>query len=251
MLTAERRQAILSRLQSDGKVVAAELSGELNVSQDTIRRDLRELADAGLLRRVHGGALPPTTTALTYRARERQWPEAKDQVARRAAGLLRSGQVVVMDAGTTTLQVARHLPHDLRATVITNSPPIALALAEHPAVDVTLIGGQLDKDSLATGGGAALEGLRAVRADVCVLGVCSLHPEFGVTVLDAEDVHRKRAMVAGAAEVVAVATAEKLGTTAPFLVCPLEDITHLVTDRTVEDAALEPYRRHGIEVFRA
>src|SRR6476620_5236360 len=172
MLTEERRQVILDRLGRDGKVVVAELSSSLNVSLDTIRRDLQELADAGLVRRVHGGALPPAVGSGSYAVRREQAPAAKAAIAIATAGLLREGQVILLDAGTTTLEVARHLPPSLRATVITNSPPIAVALAEHPSVELTMLGGTLDKDALALVGAATVDALHAVRADVLILGVC-------------------------------------------------------------------------------
>src|SRR6266487_3384876 len=145
VLTEERRQLILERLSREGKVVAAELSASLAVSPDTVRRDLQELAEAGLLRRVHGGALPPAVGARPYAVRSGQAPAAKAAIARATARLLRDGQVVILDSGTTTLEVARHLPPELRATVVTNSPPIAVELAEHPSVDVTVLGGRLEK----------------------------------------------------------------------------------------------------------
>jgi len=251
MLTEERRQAILERLRSDGKVVAAELSASLAVSPDTVRRDLQELAEAGLLRRVHGGALPPTVGARPYAARSEQAPAAKAAIARATSRLLRDGQVILLDSGTTTLEVARHLPQDLRATVITNSPPIAVELAEHPSVDVTMLGGALDKNARAVVGAATVEALRAVRADVLVLGVCSLHPEVGITVADLEESHVKRAMIANAAEVVAVSSADKLGSAGPYVVGPLSELTHLVTERSDASDELAPYRAHGVEIVLA
>ena len=148
MLTEERRQVILDRLASDGKIVAAELSASLDVSPDTLRRDLRELADAGLLRRVHGGALPAVVGARSYAVRREQAPAAKAAIARATIRLLRDGQVIMLDAGTTTLEVARHLPPDLDATVVTNSPPIAVALADHATVEVVVLGGMLVKDAM-------------------------------------------------------------------------------------------------------
>jgi DeoR/GlpR family transcriptional regulator of sugar metabolism len=250
MLNAERRQYILERLRRDGKVLATELSAALSVSEDTIRRDLRELSEAGLLQRVHGGALPSSPAAASYAARQQQAPTAKAAIARAAAGLLRNGQVILLDGGTTTLQVAQQLPVELRATVITNSPPIAVALAEHPHVEVNVIGGRLYKRSLVTIGAATVEALRMVRADICLLGVCSLHPEVGISVPELEEAHVKRAMIAGSAEVVALASAEKLGTAAPYIVGPLAELTHLVTERAVPDAALAPYRALGVTVVR-
>lgn len=251
MLTEERRNLILERLERDGKVVAADLSAELAVSPDTVRRDLRDLAEAGQLRRVHGGALPAAVGARPYAVRREQAPAAKEAIAHATSGLLRHGQVILLDAGTTTLEVARRLPRDLDATVITNSPPIAVALAEHPAVQVTMLGGTLAKDAQAVVGAATVEALRSVRADVLVLGVCSLHPEVGITVMDLEESYVKRAMIENAAEVVAVSSADKLGSAGPYVVAPLEELTHLVTERSVPADKLADYRGRGIEVVLA
>ena len=251
MLTAERRQHILATLRRDGKVLASELSAVLGVSEDTIRRDLRELAEADLLQRVHGGALPRSPAAASFAARQGQAPAAKQAIARAAAQLVRDGQVIILDGGTTTLQVAQRLPVDLRATVVTNSPPIAIALAEHPQVEVVIVGGQLYKHSLVAIGAVAVETLRAIRADICMLGVCSLHPQDGISVPDLEEAHVKRAMIAGAAEVVALASAEKLGTAAPYIVGPIGDLTHIVTEREIPDEVLAAYQAQGITLICA
>src|SRR3954452_23686315 len=242
MLSEERRQEILERLDRDGKVVVAQLSASLDVSLDTVRRDLQELAEAGRVRRVHGGALPPALGSRPYAVRREQAPAAKAAIARATARLLRNGQVIVLDAGTTTLEVARHLPHDLHATVITNSPPIAVALAEHPSVEVTVLGGTLDKGAHALTGAATVAALNAVRADVLILGVCSLHPEIGITVLDLEESYVKRAMIANSAEVVAVSAADKLGSAGPYVIAPLEELTYVVTERDAAPEHLEGFR---------
>jgi DeoR/GlpR family transcriptional regulator of sugar metabolism len=251
MLTEERRQVILERLRRDGRIVATELSSSLAVSPDTVRRDLRELAEAGLLRRVHGGALPAAVGARPYGARLEQAPDAKAAIARATSRLFRQGQVILLDSGTTTLQVARHLPPELEATVITNSPPIAVALAEHPRVEVIVLGGTLAKEARALTGAATIEALRSVRADVLVLGVCSLHPEIGITVVDLEESYVKRAMIANAAEVVAVSSAEKLGSAGPYVIGPLEELTYLVTEASASAEQLDEYRAAGIEVVCA
>ena len=251
MLTEERRALILERLRSDGKVVAAELTEALGVSPDTVRRDLRELAETGLLRRVHGGALPPAVGARPYAVRLEQAVDAKAAIARATTALFRNGQVIVLDSGTSTLEVARHLPPALDATVITNSPPIAVALADHPKVEVIVLGGMLIKGAQTIVGAATVEALRSVRADVLVLGVCSVHPEIGITVLNLEESYVKRAMIANAADVVAVSSADKLGSAAPYVIAPLEELTYLVTESSAPATALEPFRAAGVEVVLA
>jgi DeoR/GlpR family transcriptional regulator of sugar metabolism len=252
VLSAERRARIVERVRAAGGVRAAELTAEFGVSADTIRRDLDELARAGLLARVHGGALPPGPAATgPYAARRRRGAAAKTEIARAAAALARPGQVIVLDGGTTTLQVARCLAPDLRADVVTNSPPIAMALADRPGVAVTLVGGCLRPDALVTVGSETVAAFRDVRADLCYLGVCALHPEIGITCTDLEERHVKRAMIDGSAQVVALANAEKLGTAGPFVIGALRDLTHLVTDRSASRATLEPYRAVGVDIVRA
>src|SRR5262245_59541627 len=147
MLSEERRGLILERLRRDGRVMAADLSSSLEVSPDTVRRDLRELDEAGLLRRVHGGALPAAVGDRRYASRLAHGPVAKAAIAGATTRLFRHGQVILLDSGTTTLEVARSLPADLTATVVTNSPPIAVALADHPRVDVVVLGGALVKEA--------------------------------------------------------------------------------------------------------
>ena len=191
LLGVERRQAILDALARDGKVVAARLVDELGVSEDTIRRDLRELAAQGLVQRVHGGALAPAPRAGSFARRRETGTEAKVALAEAAVGLLARAQVILLDGSTTNLEVARRLPPDRPCTVLTNSPPIAAALADHPSAEVIVIGGRLDKASQVTLGAAAVDFIRGVRADACVLGICALHPEQGVTTNDLEEARRQ------------------------------------------------------------
>jgi DeoR/GlpR family transcriptional regulator of sugar metabolism len=159
--------------------------------------------------------------------------------------------VILLDSGTTTLEVARHLPPDLEATVITNSPPIAVALAEHASVEVMVLGGMLAKGAHSLVGAATIEALRSVRADLLVLGVCSVHPEFGITVVELEESYVKRLMIANAAEVVAVSSADKLGSAGPFVIAPLEELTYLVTEESASVEQLDDYRAAGVEVVLA
>jgi DeoR/GlpR family transcriptional regulator of sugar metabolism len=250
MLTEERHHRILEHLQAQGRVLAADLAAEFDVSADTVRRDLRELDEIGMLRRVHGGALPRAGDTDPLPVRARRAPEAKASIARRAAQIVCDGQVVMLDGGSTTLEVARALPERLSATVVTNSLPIALALADRRGVEVIVIGGKLRARAGVTVGAAAVADLTAVRPDVVFLGVCGLHPEIGVSVEDPEEREGKRAMIAGAAEVVGLADHDKLGTALPFVVAPLSELTTLVTDAT-DDDVLARYRALGIEVLEA
>lgn len=249
MLKEERQQAIIEFMRRNGKVLVADLIVQLNVSEDTIRRDLNELAEEGILQRVHGGALP-RASSLPYEQRVQETNAARRAVAEAAARLIHDGQVVLMDSGSTILEVVAHLPTSLRATIVTNSLPVAAALTHHTEVDVHVLGGRLKKDAQAMVGVPVVEALRQFRADLCLLGVCSLHPDIGISMLDMEEAYVKRTMIEQAAEVAAVADATKLGTAAPYVIGPLSALTYLITDSSVEQQVLVPYQDRGVTVMR-
>src|ERR1700730_13566729 len=165
MLTTHRKQQILSILKLQGQVIAKAVSQEMGVSEDTIRGDLRELAQEGLLQRVHGGALPASPAVADFAGRERIATEGKVAIGRAAAQMIQPGQVVILDGGTTARQIARHISLDLKATVVTHSPTIALELVNHPEVEVLLIGGRLFKHSVVAVGAAAIEAIAELNPD--------------------------------------------------------------------------------------
>ena len=251
MLTDQRKRQILARLKRDGQVVAKDLSAAFGLSEDTIRRDLRELAASGLLLRVHGGALPASPAVGDLPVRRLIAPDAKAAIGRAAATLIRPGQVVILDGGTTMREVARHLAPDLRATVVTHSPTTAAALESHPHVEVLIVGGRLFKHSMVAVGALAVEAIGRLRADVFFLGVTGVHPSEGLTTADAEEAAVKRALIGRAAETVVLASPEKLGAVSPCLIAPLGDAAALITDSSVPRAILQPFERLGLRVIRA
>jgi DeoR/GlpR family transcriptional regulator of sugar metabolism len=249
MLKEERQQLILDLLTRNGKVVASDLSRKFKISEDTIRRDLRELADAGQLLRVHGGGMPHSPASAPFVERLQQAPAAKKNIAHTALQLVHDGQVILVDGGTTNLSVTQQLPVNLQATVITNSPLIAVEAARLPRVEVIQIGGRVYKDSLVTSGAVTVEAIRGIHVDLCLLGVCSLHPDLGVTVPDLEEAQVKQAMITAADRVAALASAEKLGTAATHIVAPISALTYLITDASVTDEVLDSYRASGVTVL--
>ena len=174
MLTQQRKHLLLDTLRREGRIVAADLSTALGLSEDTIRRDLRALAAQGLLQRVHGGALPASPAMANFAARSQLHMPGKQAIAAAAAALVQPGQVVFIDGGTTCQQLALRLPPTLQATVVTHSPTIALALVEHPRIEVQLVGGRLFKHSVVAVGAAAVEAIGRVRADLSFMGVTGL-----------------------------------------------------------------------------
>ena len=246
MLAAERRDEILARLQRDGRVVVAELVAALGVSEDTVRRDLHELAGLGLLCRVHGGALPVAPDPLPFERRSEVAATAKIALAELAIPLLASARTLVIDGGTTAVEVARRLPSAWSGVVVTNAPPVATALAAHPGAEVVLVGGRLLKDEQVAVGPVAVDAFRALRADVCILGVCAFHPEVGATAANGEEAQVKREMVACATTVVALATMDKLNASYPWVVAAISEIDHLITDGA-EDVT-SPFTAAGVAV---
>src|ERR1700682_6161225 len=176
MLTSRRKQLILQRLHKDGQIIAKSLSVELALSEDTIRRDLRELAAEGSLQRVHGGALPASPAVVNFAGRQQLASDGKAAIGRAAAGMIQSGQVVAIDGGTTAVQLARRIPRDLAATVVTHSPSIAMELLEHSNLEVVMIGGTLFKHSIVAVGATAHDQISRIRCDIYFMGVTGIHP---------------------------------------------------------------------------
>lgn len=251
MLTSHRKQQLLTRLKHDGKLVAKELSQELGISEDTVRRDLRELAQEGLLLRVHGGALPASPATADFAAREEIRHEGKIAIGSAAAAMVQQGQMVILDGGTTSREVARHLPLELKVTIVTHSPTIALELVRHPHVDVILLGGRLFKHSVVAVGAACLQAIRDIRADLFFMGVTGIHPETGLTTGDFEEAGVKRALSNAAAETYVLASSEKLGAASPYSVVELSQIAGIVTEKSVPNELIQPYLTLGINVLRS
>jgi DeoR/GlpR family transcriptional regulator of sugar metabolism len=247
-----RRQKILLILERDGKVMASELSEHFAVSEDTIRRDLSELASAGLVQRVHGGALPrPKDTGKDYFTRISETDEVKTHLAQLAAARVEDGQIVMFDSGTTTLQIARSLPLDICITAITTSPMTAITLAEYKGIKVILAGGQLNLATMSVSGHETVRLLQGIKADVLFTGVCAIHPEVGISSLHFDEVPVKQALFDSASHVIAVTTADKLGAVEPFVVAPCSRLHTLITERHVATGNIEDYRKLGIEVVQA
>jgi DeoR/GlpR family transcriptional regulator of sugar metabolism len=251
MLTSQRRKAILQALKRDGQVLAKPLAETFGVSEDTVRRDLRELAADGKLQRVHGGALPASSADAPFGERQRIESAAKRAIGKAAAGMIRTGQVVIVDGGTTSAELVRHLPHDLRATVVTHSPSVAVALVEHPSIDVIVIGGRLFKHSVVTVGAAAVEAMAHIRADLYFMGVTGVHPREGLSTGDLEEAYVKRALAARAAETVVLASADKLNAASAYAIGEVTLAQTIIVEKGTPAALVRPLAKAGLTVVRA
>jgi len=246
MLAPTRHDAILDALAGQGMVGTTRLAEQLGVSVDTIRRDLLELEEAGQLRRVHGGAVRVAPGPRRFADRIEQSSGPKAVVGALAARLVKRGQVVAVGGGTTTLELARALAPDQSATVVTASPDVALALRDLPEVEVVVLGGRLDRTSQTLVGADTVAQVQSLRPDACFVGACSIHHQLGLTMREREEAQVMRALVERSGRVIALATAEKLGTAAPYVVS--ERVDTLVSEAPAE--ALAEYAAAGVELVR-
>ncbi len=248
MLTSQRKQLILEKLGTEGQVHSKALSMFFDVSEDTIRRDLRELAAEGRLQRVHGGALPSSSAIAPFAERQSVKMDAKKRVARKGAQLISSGQVVIVDGGTTTSELITFFPPDLRITVVTHSPSIALGLVDHPSIEVILIGGRLYKHSIVAVGAAAIEGIENIHADLFFMGVTGIHPEAGLTTGDFEEACIKRAFSGRAAETVVLASPEKINTASSFVIGDVSSVNTIVVEDNTDKEWIRAVSEKGVSV---
>lgn len=232
MFAEERRKAILDLLSREGRVEVAGLTGHFDVSEDTIRRDLRDLAAQGFLQKTHGGAVALDMPNLGWEARSQLLPAAKASIGKAAVTLVEPGQTLMLDAGLTVLELARQLKVEpLR--VITSSLDIAQVLEARPGVTLILTGGEWRRGDRHFAGPQAEKALLSYRADWAFLGTCAVHPTAGLTVREADDAAMKRAMAASALRSVLLADHAKFGHVATHAVMGIDALFALVSDRKV------------------
>jgi DeoR/GlpR family transcriptional regulator of sugar metabolism len=251
MLTTHRKKFLLDRLGRDGQIVAKALSAELGLSEDTIRRDLRELAAEGKLQRVHGGALPASAAVGDIATRARIATADKQALGRAGAAMLQDGQVVLIDGGTTAIQLARHLSEDLRATFITHSPQVALELATKPHLEIIMLGGRLFRHSMVNVGTSVIEAVNQLRADIYFMGVTGVHASAGLSTGDYEEAAIKRGLYSRASETVVLASPEKLGAASSFIIARLHDIATLVVPGNTPLSMTADLQTSGVHIVYA
>ncbi|OLT59768.1 DeoR/GlpR family DNA-binding transcription regulator [Moorena bouillonii] len=249
MLKEERHSYILDSIQKNQKVLTLELSDALSVSEDTIRRDLKELSDRGQLKKVHGGAISLSLNPFDYRDREVYALEQKKLLANKAARLIKENTVIIIDGGTTNLELVKALPKSLSATVFTNSIPIASELAQHPRTEVIFAGGRVLKQAQVTVGEEAINTFRGLYADQCFLGVRSIHHQIGITEIDWEETLVKRSMIHAAAEIVSLLIPEKIETVNPYKIGETQRLNKIISCLPQGDQRLDLYEGMGIETL--
>jgi DeoR/GlpR family transcriptional regulator of sugar metabolism len=243
LLKKERHAYIIKQINLHNKVLSSHLSEVLQVSEDTIRRDLMELSQAGEILKVHGGAISksyhfPSGQSQVYAQ------ESKRVIAQKAIGLLHSGMTVLTEAGTTMREMVRMIPKNLEATFFTVSPMIALELAEHPMLNVVLLGGQVDMSAQITIGEKTVSELADIHVDLCFLGANAIDATKGITEVDWRVAQVKKAMVRAASQLAIICISEKLNSTHKMKVCGPNRIDYLVTELSPAHKRLSAYRKN-------
>lgn len=246
MMKELRQQAILDKIKHSSKVLSSELSTDLNVSEDTIRRDLKELSDQGLIRKVHGGAVLHDSASyipMNYEDRKNFAAKEKSVIAQKAIALLRDDMLVLIDGGTTNLEIARLIPADLKLTVMTNCLPVAMELHGKSNIQVLFAGGELLPNAPITVGTDTIRLLGEVNADLFFMGTRSVSTEKGLTDIDRSEVLVKRKMAEQSNRVVSLALSEKLNTVQSFSIIPIDKLHLLITELDPDSAVLDVYRQ--------
>jgi DeoR/GlpR family transcriptional regulator of sugar metabolism len=248
MLKKERQEFILHQLNLHNKILCADLSNKMGVSDDTIRRDLQELAQQEKLIKVHGGAL--SKSFHTAFDREMVYNlEDKHIIAQKTAALVQSGMYILTSGGTSILEFAKSLDPNLNATFFTCSLNAAIEFAHHPSIEVVMIGDKVSKDSMLTTGASAVQTIESIQADLCIMGINSLDTQFGLSENDWEVVQIKKAMIKASKKTICIGISEKLNSQQKIKVANLDEIDILITELDPDDPKLLPFKHKGLTIY--
>ena len=244
MLKKERQSYILQQVNLHNKVLSSSLSVDINVSEDTIRRDLQELSGDGKLIKVHGGALSCSFNQVYIPSNGVYSQHQKKTIAQKAISLISNGMFVLTGGGTTIVEMARVLPPELKATFVSGSIAAILEYMDHPNIEVILIGDRVSKSSKITVGSEAISKIRQLKADICFLGTNAIDLQNGVTDNDWEVVQVKKAMIRQSERTALLSISEKKDTAHKLRVCALHSIHYLITERDPDDPVFSEYYGH-------
>jgi DeoR/GlpR family transcriptional regulator of sugar metabolism len=249
MRKEERHKLIMREINLHNKVLSADLSTLLNISDDTVRRDLKELAESGKVLKVHGGAASKSFVAPFNLQNEVYALAEKKKIAEKALKLIKNDMVVLTEGGTTILELAKMIPKSLKATFFTVSPQAAITLSEHSNLEVITIGGKLSKNANLHTGTSVINQLSDLKVDLCLLGANAFSVEEGLTDMDWEIVQVNKAIVNASRKVAVLAIAEKLNTSQRIRICPLNRINYLITELTPENPFLSNFRNDDLKLL--
>ena len=248
MLKKERHDFVMRQINLHNRVLTSDLVQLLNVSEDTIRRDLQEMSDESLLYKVHGGALSKSYHS-TFDNSTVYAKEIKTTIAKKAISLIKDGMVVLTGGGTTIIELVKQLPENLQATFFTISPLVAVELSKYDGIEVVLIGGLFSKNSQISYGGHVINQLAEINVDLCLLGTSALHPKDGITDTDWEINQLKKKMLSAAKKSAVLCISEKLNISLRLKVVALENIDYLVTELDPTEERLLQYQTKGLKII--
>ncbi|WP_042462080.1 DeoR/GlpR family DNA-binding transcription regulator [Neobacillus dielmonensis] len=251
MLAAERKLKIIEYVKKNNVASVAQLAEEFNVHEATIRRDLTEIEREGRLRRTHGGVVLPEgisdEPSFTVRATERV--EEKSRIGARAAEMVNEGEYIILDSGTTTLQIAKHLVDKKDITVVTNDINIAAELKDAKGIKVIVTGGILYPESFMLNGMYTNEVLKTIHVHKAFVGTPAIHQHFGLTHFEEQLVPAKMGMIEAAKEVIVVTDHTKVGGVSLHKVAPVNKINKLITGVEVSESQVQLFNEVGVEVI--
>lgn len=245
----QRQKKIRQLLKDDGRVVCTVLAREMDVSEHTIRRDLNELAEEGVCKRVHGGAVSMLEAVGTFEQRIRHNQAEKFKIAQKCASLIKNDSCIFIDSGSTNLEIARSIPDTLASTVVTNSPAIALELMKKPLCEVIMIGGKVNAQIGASVGNSSTHQVRQIHFDQCFIGGCALDPQIGVTIFDYEEAEFKRALIEQSNQVIMGITSDKLPGAARYVIADCQQISILVLDRQISNDLHQLFAQTDMQIL--
>lgn len=254
MLPVERHEAIVEAVSTGQAVSTDELVRLLNVSAETVRRDLALLEEKGAIRRVHGGAAAVADrrgVEPSFTERSLICHQAKAQLAKVAVRQLQAGQTVIIDIGTTAVAVARAIPRGFTGTVITPSLPVAVELADRPGLEVLVAGGRVRAGDLACSNTHTKAFFADIYADIALLGSGGVDARTGLTDFHIDEVDVRRTIIANSARSYILADSSKLGQVAPYRVCGLSEVNGLITDKNPPPSVATAFEETGGVVLSA
>ena len=245
-----RQNVILREVNMHNRVLVKDLASTLNVSVDTIRRDITDLHTEKALIQVHGGAVSMAHDRdMNVSPDEVYAFKSKSIIAQKALALVEEGSVILMSGGTTNMELARSLPHDLKATIFTPSITVANLLTSHPLIDLIFVGGKISNQSKISVGGSAMNTLSEISTDICFMGTGYLHSVDGLTDFDWEVVQMKKAMIRASDKLVSLSISEKLESSNRYKICESKQIDTLITELDPLNPLLASYRNQMITVL--
>jgi DeoR/GlpR family transcriptional regulator of sugar metabolism len=248
MLKEERFTHILTTIKKKGKVNLESLSSALNVSEDTVRRDIESLHNNGLLVKVRGGAISLSKNPLSFQDRTHFLSEEKNIVGLKAQQFIKNGQTIFMDGGSTVCAVASHLPANASFRLITNNMALVPIISTFRHIELILLGGIYDRETAVNTGGQACSEAAKYIADLYLMGTCAIQPNFGISAVFQADGEVKQIMLKNAVQTYALGNHANLNSTEYFKVCTLQEISGLITDLPTDDTRLDDFRDKGVRL---